>query len=72
MSCGQKAWAEEIEAENYARTLQKFSNLSVNKVIGTLETAVDDLERFIASDPSLTRVQWARIDNTLKILKELI
>lgn len=72
MSCGQKAWAEELEEENLRAVQARFRLHEEYQVINGIERTVDDLQRFIASDPSLTKVQWARIEASLSRLKDLI
>jgi len=72
MGCGQKAWAEELEEKAHKNTQARFRLNEEYKVIDAIERTVDDLQRFLASDPSLTRVQWARIDASLSRLKDLI
>jgi hypothetical protein len=72
MSCGQKAWAEELEEANYTAKLEKLKAIQTSKIVSTLERIKDDLELLISSDPSLTRGQWGRLDDALKELKTLI
>lgn len=72
MSCGQKAWAEKLEEELWEESLQRFRNHPEGKVIETINRSIDELVRLVASDPSLTRIQWARLDSALKELKSLI
>lgn len=72
MGSGQKAWAEELEAEAYADKVTKFKSLSQSAQISALEKIKDCLQRFLEDNPSLTRTQFYRIDEALKAVKELI
>lgn len=72
MSCGQKAWAEELEQEAWEQTRKKFQSKLEYQTIQIIINTKDDLERLIESNPSLTKLQWFRLDNALKNLKELV
>ena len=72
MSCGKKAWSEELAEENWDKAFKRFQGLPQNQVIQTLLDIKDDLERLISSDPSLTKVQWAILDSSLKRIKVLV
>lgn len=51
---------------------ESFRKNTESAVIKTIVTAINQIELFIDSDPSLTRTQWSRIDYTVKQLKNLI
>lgn len=72
MGSGQKAWMEELEQEALRNMQERFRTHKEYEIIDTLQYVVDDLQRFIASDPSLTKTQWARIETSLTKLKALI
>lgn len=72
MSCGQKAWAEELEQEAWNKTVKRFREVPETQVIQIIQDIKDDLERFVESNPSLTRVQWSRVDSCLRRCKALV
>lgn len=72
MSCGQKAWAEKCEEELWDTKLKNFSALSPSKAISLIDDATDTLDRFIVSNPSLTKGQWLMLERLQKALKSLI
>lgn len=72
MGSGQKAWAEELEDEAWEQTLKKFKQYNENTVVNSIQRIKENLERFIQSDPSLTKTQWARLENCLDLCKKLV
>lgn len=72
MSSGQKACAEDREEFQWGETLKRFRTHHELEVISTIERSIDELKRFIESDPSLTKKQWAKLEYVLKGLKNLV
>ena len=72
MGSGQKAWAEELEQEAWESTKKKFQEVPQTQAIQLIQDTLDDLQRFVSSDPALTKLQWFRIENCIKRCKVLV
>lgn len=72
MGNGQRLCADKEEAEAHKLKLFKLNSHTQEETLKYLETIKDELERFIYSDPSLTKTQWFRVEHCLKIVNELI
>ena len=71
MSSGQKAWAEEMEAEAEKEAANKFAKLTSRFIRGNIGVAYNHIKRVVESSPSLTRDQWFKLDKALEALEEL-
>lgn len=73
MSSGISRYYEDLEEQIEKDKQAAFSKKSSNEVRYALESIKDDLERFLISDPALSRTQWKLIESALsnasKILK---
>jgi len=72
MGTGQGACADEHKERAESARKERFRNNSENVVITHIVYSIDQLELFIESNPSLTKVQWSRLEATIKQLKVLI
>ena len=72
MGSGQKYWAEVEEQELWAKTVKKFQAIPETQIIQLVKDTLDDLERFIESNPALTKAQWSRLENCIKRCKVLV
>lgn len=69
MSDGIKAYYEELEEQAHQARVKKFSEASF-KHFQCITDALDSLEHFISTEPSLTKHQHALVDRTLTKLRE--
>lgn len=72
MGSGQKAWAEELEQEAWEHSKKRFQDVPLTQAIQLIQDTLDDLQRFVSSDPALTKVQWSRIESCIKRCKVLV
>lgn len=71
MSCGQKAWAEELEEERQAEHYKRLENLGFCVIANTVDEMLEDLEQFEATLISLPRSGWFCLDALKKRLRTL-
>lgn len=69
MSDGIKAYYDELEEEAYRARKQKFEDARPQH-FHLITGALDSIERFIHTEPSLTKHQHALVDRTLTKLRE--
>ena len=72
MSDGVSAMFDRLYEEEHQRKLEAFQKRSDNAKLSSVLTALDKLELFVSMEPSLTRHQWALLDDTVSELKDLI
>jgi hypothetical protein len=72
MGSGQKAWAEELEERAWEESVLKFNAIPMNTVVNNITQLKENINYIINSNPSLTRVQWAKIESCLEICKYLV
>ena len=72
MGSGQKYWEEVAEEESWYKTKKKFQEIPETQAIQLVVDILDDLERFVESNPALTKVQWSRLENCIKRCKVLV
>lgn len=73
MSTGQKAWAEELEAQAFNDAKQVFLAHNTDYVVSSIESVIDALQRMSnCSELSLTKSNWVRLDHCISSLKSLV
>lgn len=72
MGSGIQKYYEELEDQIWRDKLAKLSTVEPSSLLNKLQYIKDNLQRFVQSNPSLTKVQHSQIDSALKSVTELI
>ena len=71
MSSGIKAYYDELDEKIAEDRKTNFSKLDQHSILYRIDSALEELTRLAASDPALTKTNWARLDSAIKHLKAL-
>lgn len=72
MSCGQKAWAEELEEQAHEAHRQRLEAIGYSKLVTKIDDLSAQFSRLEVMLPAMSRSGWNLVDqikNTLKDMK---
>ena len=70
MSSGIQSWHDEMAEEQKQIDMKRFKAHQSEHFTAVTETK-NALDRFVSSDPALTKVQWAYINERIALLKKI-
>ena len=63
---------DRIREEEHQQKLEKFLQRSDNAKLSSVLSAIEKLSVLMSTEPSLTRHQWALLDDTVAELNDLV